>query len=210
MPFHTVLRELRRKKELTQEELAKKTGLSASAISMYELGEREPNFKVLETLADFFNVDMNRLLDAKKPVQPKKRGVKIPILGTVVAGIPITAYEDILDYEEIPESLARMGTFFGLRIRGSSMEPTLQENDVIIVKQEQTCDTGDIAVVLINGDEATVKEIKRGMDGVTLIGHNVAVFPPKFYSNREIEDLPVRILGVVYEVRRKFKMYRDE
>ena len=132
------------------------------------------------------------------------------MLGAVVAGEPIEAIEDIEGYEEIPESLARTGEFFGLRVRGASMEPTLQEGDVIICKSVQTCDTGDIAVVMINGDEATVKEIKRGMDGVTLIGHNVSVFPPKFYSNQEIESLPVRIIGIAYEVRRKFKPYHAE
>lgn len=62
MPFNTVLRDLRKKRKLTQAELAKLTGLTVSAISMYENGRREPNFETLEIIADFFNVDMNVLL----------------------------------------------------------------------------------------------------------------------------------------------------
>ena len=196
--------------------LADAIGVSESTVGKWLLEKALPRMGAIQKLADYFNVPKSYFLIEEQPqskdtpTPPRKKGVKIPVLGTVAAGVPIEAIENIIDYEEIPESLARKGQFFGLVISGQSMEPTIQEGDVIICKWEQTCDTGDIAVVVVNGDEATVKEIKRGFDGVTLIGHNVAVFPPKFYSNYEIETLPVRVIGVVYEVRRKFKAYREE
>lgn len=211
--FAERLAEAMRLREVSQTELHNRTGINKSSISTYLKGEYEAKQDKVYEIARALSVSPAWLMgydDAEKPAPPRKKYVKIPVLGTVVAGEPIEAIEDIEGYEEIPESLARTGEFFGLRVRGASMEPTLQEGDVIICKSVQTCDTGDIAVVMINGDEATVKEIKRGMDGVTLIGHNVAVFSPKFYSNSEIESLPVRIIGIAYEVRRKFKPYHVE
>ena len=199
---------------ISKKELAERVKVSAATITRYEKGQfADPKIPVLDAIANTLGVNPLWIClrsDEKHAAPPRKKYVKIPVLGAVVAGEPIEAIEDIEGYEEIPERLARTGDFFGLRVRGASMEPTLQEGDVIICKSVQTCDTGDIAVVMINGDEATVKEIKRGMDGVTLIGHNVSVFPPKFYSNQEIESLPVRIIGIAYEVRRKFKAYHAE
>ena len=202
------------KKEMTYSDLANRLGVNKSVVASWKSGARYPRMNTMQRVAEVLGCEISDLIqikdDAEKPAPPRKKYVKIPVLGAVVAGEPIEAIEDIEGYEEIPERLARTGDFFGLRVRGASMEPTLQEGDVIICKSVQTCDTGDIAVVMINGDEATVKEIKRGMDGVTLIGHNVSVFPPKFYSNQEIESLPVRIIGIAYEVRRKFKAYHAE
>ena len=114
------------------------------------------------------------------------------------------AVEDIIDYEEIDEELARTGEFFALQIRGASMKPVLYERDIVIVRKQSSVSTGDIAIVLINGDEATVKKIRRETGGVMLIGYNAAVYEPHFYTNEDIERLPVQILGKVVEMRRKF------
>ena len=84
------------------------------------------------------------------------------------------------------------------------MEPTLRDGDIVIVKKQPTVDSGDIAIVLVNGNDATVKEIKESPAGITLIGHNVAVYTPHFYSNKDIQDMPVQIMGKVVEMRRKF------
>lgn len=131
-------------------------------------------------------------------------GVKIPILGEVVAGVPISAIENILGYEEITPEMAATGDFFCLKIKGASMEPKLFEGDLLVVRQQTDVDSNEIAVVLVNGDEATVKQIKKATSGITLIGYNVAVYPPRFYSNQEIQDLPVTIIGKVVELRRPF------
>jgi repressor LexA len=84
------------------------------------------------------------------------------------------------------------------------MEPKLYENDVVIVKQQPDVESGETAIVLVNGNDATVKQIQKSESGITLIGYNVAIYKPKFYSNKEIENLPVQILGKVIELRRKF------
>lgn len=128
---------------------------------------------------------------------------KIPVLGEVAAGIPIEAVTDIVDYEEIDAAMASTGEFFGLRIKGASMEPRMREGDVVIVRKQDDADTGDTAVVLVNGDSATVKKIKKGPDGISLIPTNPA-YDPLYYTAAEVERLPVRIIGRVVELRAKY------
>ena len=120
------------------------------------------------------------------------RGVRIPVLGRVVAGIPLEAITDIIDYEEIPAQMAKSGTYFALEVKGRSMEPTLHEGDVVIVRQQPEVGNGEIAIVLVNGDEATVKEVKEGPDRADVVGHNVGVYSPHFYTREQIETLPIR------------------
>ena len=141
-----------------------------------------------------------------EPEQPKEKpkGVKIPVLGFVAAGVPITAISNIEDYEEITEDMARQGEYFALRIKGESMSPLIRDGNIVIVRKQAYIDTGDVAVVLVNGDEATVKEIKKTKEGITLIGWNPSAYTPKFYSKEEIEKLPVDIVGKVVESRAKF------
>lgn len=198
------IKEARKSAGLTQLELAKKTDLSRSYIGDIEKDRYNPSVSTLQLIATATNTPLEDLLPSTKTASPTGRGVRIPVLGRVVAGIPIEAVEEILDYEEITPELAATGEFFALQVKGDSMEPTLRDGDVVIVKKQPTVDSGDIAIVLVNGNDATVKEIKESPSGITLIGHNVAVYTPKFYSNREIEELPIQIIGKVVEMRRKF------
>ena len=209
MNFKTRLKQLRNERGISQRQLAEFLKVAPSTISMYENGQREPNFEVLESLADFFNVDLNYLLGKTNKTtkiildSESSKGIKIPVLGTVPAGIPITAVEDILDYEEIPKSWENQGEFFGLKIKGDSMYPTLENGDVVIVRKQSTADNGDTVVVMVNGDDATCKRYERSDTGIMLIPNNNA-YAPAFYTNEEIETLPLTIIGKVVELRRKF------
>lgn len=202
------LKRLREEKEMTQAELGKALEISPSAIGMYEQGRRTPDIPTLKKIASYFNVSLDYLLGnaPAKAAQPKTagRGVRIPVLGRVVAGIPIEAVEEILDYEEITPELAATGEFFALQVKGDSMLPKLEEGDVVIVKKQEDVETGDIAIVLVNGDEATIKQVKKVTGGIMLYGFNPDVYEPHFYSNQQIEELPVRILGKVIESRRSW------
>jgi repressor LexA len=131
------------------------------------------------------------------------KGVWIPVLGNVAAGIPIEAVEDIIDYEEIDRTTAAGGDFFGLRLKGHSMEPRMREGDVVIVRKQSDADTGDVAVVMVNGQDATVKKIRKLADGICLLPLNPA-FEPMYYTAAEMASLPVTILGKVVELRAKF------
>lgn len=203
-----ILKRLREEKNMTQAELGKALEISPSAIGMYEQGRRTPDIPTLKKIASYFNVSLDYLLGnaPAKVAQPKPagRGVRIPVLGRVVAGIPIEAVEEILDYEEITPELAATGEFFALQVKGDSMLPKLEEGDVVIVKKQEDVETGDIAIVLVNGDEATIKQVKKVNGGIMLYGFNPDVYEPHFYSNQQIEELPVRILGKVIESRRSW------
>lgn len=98
--------------------------------------------------------------------------------------------------------MAAAGEYFGLRIKGSSMEPRIREGDVVIVRRQEEAETGDTVVVLVNGDSATVKRIKIEPNGIALIPNNPA-YDTRFYSAAEVELLPVRIIGKVVELRGK-------
>ena len=210
MNFRTRLKQLRNEKKINQRELANFLKVAPSTISMYESGQREPNFEVLESLADFFNVDLNYLLGKSDKTtklmiedsQPPQ-GLQIPVLGNVAAGIPISAVEDILDYEEVPQSWENQGEFFALKIKGDSMEPRMESGDVVIVKQQSDANSGDTVIVLVNGDDATCKKLQKTENGIMLVSTNPK-YPPMFYSNDEIVTKPVVILGKVVELRQKY------
>lgn len=199
------IKHLCEKKNTTIMQLEIELGFSNGAISKWK--KSSPKVSSLIKVSKYFNVSMDYLLGNEViPINSSKEkgGVRIPVLGRIVAGIPIEAIEDIIDWEEIPTSMARTGDYFALMVTGRSMEPTLRDGDVVILKKQSDVDNGDIAAVLINGNEATIKEIKKGLSGITLIGHNVVEYSPTFYSNEDIERLPISILGKAVELRRKF------
>lgn len=201
------IRRARELKGLTQDELAKRMGYkSRSTIARIENGDNDVSQSKLKKFADILDVSIDFLLDdgKNKAGVSCPKGVRIPVLGNVAAGIPITAVTDVEDWEEIPEKMASSGTYFALRIKGQSMEPRIKNGDVVIVRQQEDVDTGDVAIVLVNGDEATVKEVKKLDTGIMLIGWNTAVYSPRFYSAKDIKSLPVRIIGKVVELRGKF------
>ena len=197
--FAENLKILREKKQITQQQLADKLKISRSTIGMYENGSREPDFETLELIADFFNINMDRLIGNLNPNIKRM----IPVLGLVRAGIPMDAVEHIIDYEEISEDMARQGEFFGLQIKGDSMEPKISEGDVVIVRKQPDVESGEIAIVLVNGDEATIKKVQKFNGGINLIPSNPA-YDVMTYTNEQIEKLPIHVLGKVVELRAKF------
>lgn len=200
------IKEQRVQLRLSQAELAKRVGVSRSTIAMWETGGSQPDNDALRRIADILGVSTDYLLgrtDYSDIPAPTTKGKWIPVLGCVQAGIPIEAVEDIIGYEEISNEMAQSGDYFALRIRGDSMEPRMHEGDVVIVRKQDDAETGDVCVVMVNGDDATVKRIKKSPEGLFLIANNPA-FEPMFFSNREIDELPVQVIGKVVELRAKF------
>lgn len=194
------LKRLRIGRKMSQKELASKLFVSQQAVGKWERGEATPNPETIAKLSEIFGVTADELI-GRQP--QKQQGVRIPVLGDVAAGIPIEAVTDIVDYEEIDDAMAATGEHFGLRIKGSSMEPRMMEGDVVIVRKQETAETGDTVVVMVNGDSATVKKIKYGSDGISLIPTNPA-YDVQFYSAQDVESLPVRVIGKVVELRAKY------
>ena len=187
--------------KLTKRELAKRIGVHESSINKYEKGLVDIPLSKISELSRVLNVTEAYLMgwEDSQPTQ----GLKIPVLGTVAAGIPISAVEDILDYEEVPQSWENQGEFFALKIKGDSMEPRMESGDVVIVKQQSDANSGDTVIVLVNGDDATCKKLQKTDNGIMLVSTNPK-YPPMFYSTEDIQTKPVVILGKVVELRQKY------
>lgn len=188
----------------SRNDICKDLGFAYTTFTSWETGVNYPRIDKIEMIADYFHIEKSDLIEDKtdKPSSPAK-GIRIPVLGRVAAGIPIEAITDIEDWEEIPQSMAKTGEYFALKIAGKSMEPRMMDGDVVIVRRQPDVDSGDIAVVLVNGNDATVKQISKSDAGLTLIGWNPSVYTPRTYNKKECKELPVTILGKVVEIRGK-------
>lgn len=193
--------ELCTQKNVSPSYVCLKVGISPAAFSQWT-DKTVPRKVTQKKIADFFGVTVDYLLEKKETATPTKRGVKINILGSVAAGIPMSAIRDVIDEEEITEELAAQGDFFGLAIKGDSMSPMIMNGDTVIVKAQPEVRDGDIAIALVGEEEATCKKIKKTPEGVMLIPLN-SEYEPIFYTNKQIEQLPVRVIGKVVEQRRK-------
>ena len=200
------IRTLRKNKGITQEDLAATLGYkSFTTVQKWEKGIAEPPLSVLRKLSELFRVELYDLTetDLSRQQPQASRGISIPVLGKVAAGLPIEAIENIIDYEEISREQARYGEYFGLMLKGHSMEPRMCEGDIVIVRKQENVNSGEIAIVLVNGSEATCKKIRKTGDGIMLIPLNPN-YDPLFSNHQEIEELPVRIIGKVVELRAKY------
>ena len=205
--FQERLKLARNNANISQKELAKRLFISQQAYAKYETGASSPNPETMKNIASELNVTTDFLtgndeLSSSIAENPSK-GIKIPVLGRVAAGIPIEAIEDVLDFEEITPEMASKGEHFALQIKGDSMEPRIKDGDVVIVRRQSDVDSGQIAIVMVNGDDATCKKYVKHDNGISLLSMNPA-YSPMFYTCEEVEKKPIVILGRVVELRAKF------
>lgn len=188
---------------LTQKELAEKLGISVAMISRWEKGTRNPKMSTLTKIADAIGCDPVIFLGITPPfANVDWKPNRIKVYGSVPAGVPIEAVEDVLDWEDIPmDWIATGDKYIGLKVKGDSMSPKYLEDDTIIVKLQSDCESGQDAVVYINGYDATLKKVIKQQDGIMLQPINPDYEPKKYDYNDEL--FPVSILGIVVEIRRK-------
>jgi repressor LexA len=184
----------------TRYDMCKALDVSYSTFSDWVNGEKYPRIDKIEKMAMYFGISKADLVEEAKH---KKNKHLIAVLGSVRAGVPIEAVEDILGYEEISEEMARLGEYFALRIKGRSMLPRFSEGDIAVVRQQADVDSGDIAIVLIGNQDATIKKVVKFNGGINLVPTNPE-FEVLTFTNEQIEALPVVILGKVVELRCKF------
>lgn len=191
------LKELRKRKGLTQIDMAKIFHITQASYSLWESGKTKIDNESLEKISEMFNVSTDYVLG----ITEKSSAIKIPVLGLIPAGVPIEAVEDIIGYEEIRPELAKTGEYFALKVQGDSMSPSIMNGDILIIKKQDSAESGDICVVFVNGDDATIKKIQIKDEGLALIPNNPA-YGIRYFTKKEIETLPVRIVGKAIEVRR--------
>ena len=213
-------------KQMKQVDLCNKTGIDKALISNYLSGKYKAKQDKLHKLAIAldvseawlmgYDVDMDRewfeekepseiSIDNARYIETTTKTIKIPVLGKVPAGVPIEAIQDILGYEEIPASMLKSGNnYFALKIDGDSMYPDYKTGDIIIIRQQSDCNSGDDCVVMVNGDDATFKRVIKQEKSIILkpLNNN---YEPYYFDEYEILTKPVKIIGIAIEVRRKLR-----
>lgn len=199
MELYDRIKSLCDKKGIKPAALARELGFSKNFFTEMKSGRvKSCSAHKLSLIAEYFGVKADDLL-----YENNTEALKVPVYGTVPAGIPVEAIEDIMGYEEITPALAASGKFIALKIKGDSMTPGLCSGDTVIVRLQEDADTGDIVIAMINGEDATCKKLKKDLNGIWLLPSNPA-YEPMYYTNREVEELPIRILGKIVELRRTF------
>lgn len=206
--FSDRFKQLRKQRNLSQQDLANQLGYTKSRVNMYERGEREPSYEVLEEIADYFNVDLDYLhgksdipnrnewlkainasASAPDNIIPMPSKSSIPLVGDIACGTPILAEENREGDVDLPEHIH---ADFALRCKGDSMiNARIYDGDIVYIRQQDTVEHGEIAVVLI-GAEATLKRVFLFDDHITLEAENPQ-YRPMVYWGDEMND--VRILG---------------
>ncbi len=201
--FKTNLNKLLEKNHSTQKEIAEKIGVSPQTFNTWTQGKAIPRMGKIQKLADYFGINKSDLInDPKDKANSLSTSVVIPVLGSVPAGIPLDAIEDIIDYEEIPQSWTNgEREFFALKVKGDSMIPKYIEGDIIIVRKASDCESGQDCVVYVNGYDATLKKVIKKQDHIILQPLNPSYEPKMFDYNDEAN--PISIAGIVVEIRRK-------
>lgn len=217
MTLGDIIKAYREEHDMSMEEFSKASGISKTYVWMLEKNinsktgkEIIPTIEYIQKAAKGMFMDFDDLFEMiSDNVKIKlddtvvaKKAVRVPVLGHVAAGIPISAIEDIIDYEEISDRLAHTGSFFALKIKGNSMEPKIEDGSVVIVRQQEDAESGSIVVALVNGDDAVCKKLVKTQGGLSLVSINSA-YDPMFYSKAEIDTIPVKIIGKVVEIRTK-------
>lgn len=184
-----------------QPDIAEVLGVTKSAVNAYFMGNKIPRMDRIKKLADHFGCNVSDLVDDKS-IEDQITAVAIPVLGTVPAGVPIEAIQDILGYEEIPKIMANTGEFFCLRVEGNSMYPLLYSGETIVIKKQETADNGDIIVALVDNEETTVKRLKKVSDGIILEAENPE-YNSLYFNEKQIKNEKVKIIGKAVESRKK-------
>ena len=192
-----------RRKELniTLEEIGDYVGVSKTTVQRWESGNiSNMRRDRIKKLSEILQLDSDELLGIDS--HGENRFEHIPVLGQVAAGVPITAQEDILWYEAVPAQWVKNDRLFALKIKGDSMLPRIVDGDIVIVRQQSDVESGETAIIMIDG-EATCKKVLKHKDGIVLVSNNPE-YPPVMVSFAEVKNKDVQILGKVIELRAKF------
>lgn len=217
------IEEVLKEKHWSIRKLEREAGISAGSISKWKSGN--PSHYNLKKVADALGVSVayltgesnfrserdammhqwveNQRKDLAVEVMRIEAGVRIPVLDEVPCGNPIECADEFSEWEEISEKLARQGSFYALKVKSDSMSPIIMEGDILIVKQQSTAESGDIVIAKVNGDDACCKKLIRRPDGIVLQSFN-PLYEPRFFTNDEINDKHVQIVGKCVENRHKF------
>jgi len=210
--FANNLKHIRIEKGLTQQQLANKLGRDYSTIGKWELGQRTPVMNDIMKLSEVLDVPLIDLISTQyKNFDDVKQSnsILIAVYGIIRAGVPLEAQQDITDYIDIPKSWLKGGReYFALKISGDSMMPKYSPGDIVIFEKcyDKTRYNNKDCVVMVNSSDATFKTVVVEDTGILLTPinmNNTDMFMPKFYTEKQVKELPINILGFAVERRTK-------
>ena len=200
MEYGDVLKNLRNRKGLSQRELADRLKINRSTYARYETSSTQPDYETLKKLAQFHNVSIDYLL-GRPSIPPEGYPIdqefKIPLVGKIPAGFPIIAEERIEDYITVPNLRKyKQDQLFALRVQGDSMTGTarIHPGDIVVVRVQPTVENGEIAVVNVDGENATLKRV-RYLNGEIMLYSDNPKYPPMVVDSKR-----ARICGKVVQV----------
>lgn len=180
-------------------DVCKDLGIKYTTFTDWVNGKTYPRIDKIEAMARYFGISKADLVEERN--SSESVGVMIPLLGRVAAGVPISAVENIIGQEEISRNTAIQGEFFALKIKGDSMSPYIMDGDIVVVRQQNTAESGDVVIALVNGHDGVCKKFRKLETGIALTSVNPA-YDPMIFDHREIDSIPVYIMGKVIEIRR--------
>lgn len=208
MEFNKLLKKARKEAGLTQVELAEMLNVTQGTIANWERAVREPDIETIRTIAEKLKVPVEYFFSTEKQGETNyieisaPKLVSIPVIGRVAAGLQCFADMQIEEYAPCDASLLHTGyDYVYLRVTGDSMEPELHEGDKVLVQVRDTVESGDYAVVIVDGDDGLVKKIEYSKTQLTLISEN-PYYPPRRFQRDEMNR--VRIFGKVVGLSRSF------
>lgn len=222
-----IIKEKRLKKGYSLEELANKLNniVTRQSLFRYETNEARMKNTIFKQIClaldedpnNIWNEINNRLInsllfDNATPIDIDTDIVKIPVYGTIKAGIPIESQSDIIDYIDIPKDWTRGGkSFYGLKISGDSMFPKYSEDDIVIFEQNNDVEmyNGKDCAIMINSSESTFKKIILSENGIELKPYNKN-YEIMTFTSKEVEELPIKIVGIAVEIRKKVSNLVEE
>ena len=202
MEVKDLIYQARARKGLTMREVAEQVGVSEGTISRWESGAignmRRDNIVGLSRVLGISPIDIMGWGEELEPVD-LSTAVRIPVVGSIPAGTPVEAIEDVVDYIDIPEDWVKGDAeFIGLDVKGDSMYPVMLDGDRVVIRLQPSAETGDICACYVNGYDATLKRVSLSSTSITLKPEN-PTYPPKTYTHPG----EVTIVGKVVEIRRK-------
>lgn len=185
-------------------DIARDLDIPYTTITSWLKAEFYPRIDKIEMLANYFEIKKSDLVEKKENnIVSSPSSAVVLVYGTIPAGIPMECIEDILDTEEIPASMLKGGKqYFGLKVKGNSMFPAYLNGDTVIFEKVDDCESGQDCVVMVNGNDGTFKRVLKNKNGIILQPLN-SEYEPLVFTNEQINNLPVKIIGIAKEIRRK-------
>lgn len=184
----------------TRNDICNDLGFKYTTFTDWYNGNIYPRIDKIEMIANYFRIEKSDLIENK--INKETSICKIPILGTVKAGYDWLAEENIIDYITLKDTIPNINEYFALKVTGDSMLPLLSDGDLVIVHDQDDVESGQTAVVLINGEEATVKKVVKTTEGIELHSMN-PYYPVKKFTFEDMKNIPVKIIGRVKEAKIK-------